>query len=140
MPEASYEWVDHTADFRLVGRAPSQKALFALVAEAMFELIVDRSNAQPVETVTVEVSALDAQALMVQWLNELLYRFEADGLLPLRFEIKRLTGTYLEAEVSGDRFDPDKHEVMAEIKAATYHHLQVARHGDEWHAEVVFDT
>jgi len=140
MAKGTYEWVDHTADFRLLARASSMADIFALVADAMFGLILDRSDARPVETVAVAVDAPDREALMVQWLNELLYVYEVDEFVPVEFIIGKLSDTEIAADIRGERLDPDRHEIQEELKAATYHHLRVEPHGDEWRAEVVFDT
>jgi SHS2 domain-containing protein len=45
----------------------------------------------------------------------------------------------MRASVSGEEFDPERHEGRLLIKAATYHRLKIERKGDRWETEIIFD-
>jgi SHS2 domain-containing protein len=88
----------------------------------------------------VSVSSSDTDALVVDWLNELLYRYEAEGFLPGDFHVSVDDGaTSLTARCHGEPFDPERHGTLTAVKAATYHGLVVA-HNHEWRIEVILDV
>jgi SHS2 domain-containing protein len=84
--------------------------------------------------------AKDITGLLVNWLNEIIYLQEVDDMLYKRFEIKRLEKDYLEAEVWGERFNPDKHVIKGEVKAATYHQVEIKEEKGIWKIKVIFDV
>jgi SHS2 domain-containing protein len=77
---------------------------------------------------------------MVNYLRELLYLWTGEEKLVDRIEIVHLSDTAVSARVSTDCFQPERHEVRHEIKAVTYHQIEVSRTGDGWQAMVVFDV
>jgi len=134
-----YEYVEHTADlgFRAYGTSP--ELLFANAAEALFEVLVSLETIRPKEERIVEVEAPGFDALMVSWLNELLYLFDTEGLLLKLFEIKRIEEDYLRATVCGEFMDPARHEIRTGIKAVTYHKLYVRKNDGMWETQVIVD-
>ena len=87
----------------------------------------------------MRVASSDREALAVDWLNDLLFRYEAEGFLPKEFEVSvDQTGTALEARCTGERADPARHRLGTAVKAATYHALKVSE-GGECRVQVVLD-
>jgi SHS2 domain-containing protein len=134
-----FETFEHTADIGLAARGATLEELFANAAMGLVDLIVDPSGLGEDTRVDVTVSAQDRDALLVAWLNELLYLLDSQGFLPRRCRIARLTGTELTAELWGDRVDRDRHSLRRLVKAATYHGLRVARQDGRWEARVILD-
>ena len=137
-----YTFIDHTADVAadLSGRSPAE--LFTAAAQALTDTITDLSAVQPAVTqsVTLDSDALDD--LLVDWLNELLYRFEVQNMLvsdasvTLRDDRGRW---HLAATIAGDAFDPAKHAARVLVKSATYHGLHIVHEQGTWRARIVFD-
>ena len=50
-----------------------------------------------------------------------------------------LSELHLEADVSGEIFDPARHTIFTEIKAVTFHDLQLERDESGWKAQIIFD-
>jgi SHS2 domain-containing protein len=75
----------------------------------------------------------------VAWLNELVYLFDAGGLLFHRFEVLELEETRLRARCHGEQADPSRHRLRTGVKAATYHQLEVRRAGGGWRVRVFLD-
>jgi SHS2 domain-containing protein len=80
----------------------------------------------------------DIEALLVSWLQELLYLLDTEDLVFGRFQVK-LHNFSLEATAWGDVFDPNIHTMNTEVKAVTYHQLEVAKSDQGWQAQVIFD-
>ena len=77
--------------------------------------------------------------LMVNWLDELLYMHDTEGLIFKRFLVRSFEKNSLKATASGEVLDPARHQIKAGIKAVTYHQLYVEKRGGLWEAQVIFD-
>lgn len=135
-----FELFDHTADLGLRVKANSLEALFAEAGRGLLTMLVANPAAvQPVQTKTIELSAEEPSYLLFDWLTELLFAFESAKLLLAEFDIQIASGQ-LTATCRGEPMDPSRHEMDHEVKAITYHGLQVAQQADgTWSAEVIVD-
>ena len=134
--EGEFEELSHTADLSIRVRGVSLADLFVVAARGMFSLMVDPKTIAPRVARPVSVEALDWEMLLVEWLNELLFLYEQEGMLFSRFTVKSLQRTSLSAVVWGVSAEPTR----SEIKAATYHGLRIVRERGWWRADVVFDV
>lgn len=134
-----FKFIDHTADVGMVAYGKDLKELFTNAVLGLFSLIVETDNVAEKDYRQLEISADDKESLLVQWLNELIYLFEVDRLLPKRFDILALSTNHLEARAYGEVYDPSRHKLKTSVKAATYHMLKIERTKDGYEAEVIFD-
>jgi SHS2 domain-containing protein len=134
-----YEVFEHTADVGLRITARDRAELYAQAARALFSLIVDDpATVRPVRSLHFRVEGQDDAYLLFDWLNELLYTFDTQRTLLVEFEVT-LTPAGLEATARGEPYDPAHHRLEHEIKAITYHGLEVRPHDGGWLAEVILD-
>jgi SHS2 domain-containing protein len=135
-----FEHFDHTADLGLRVRAASLEDLLAEAGRGLLAMIVaNPASVQPVQTRTIELPIGEASLLLFDWLTELLYAFESDRLLLSEFDVQTAAGV-LTATCRGEPMDPARHEMDHEVKAITYHGLQVEQQPDgSWLAEVIVD-
>jgi SHS2 domain-containing protein len=133
---------EHTADVGVEVRAATLDALFVDAAAGLCEVITDVSRIAAREERTFEVAAEALDLLLVAWLEELLYRFDTAGELYPRGEV-RISGDggapSLRAQMRGERFDAARHPLKVQVKAITYHGLELARDEQGWRARVIFD-
>jgi SHS2 domain-containing protein len=134
-----FDTFEHTADIGLAARGGTLEELFANAALGLVDLMINPSGLRDAMRVDVAVSAQDRDALLVAWLNELLYLLDSRGFLPRRCRIVRMTDTELTAELWGERVDPGRHVLRRLVKAATYHGLRVAQQDGRWEARVILD-
>ena len=136
---AAFEEVEHTADRALRIFGSDLRELLINAARGMNSLMVKEttaSSATAEKTVAVELEAMDAEELLVDWLNELAFWAEMEMLVFDRFNLHEVTPTYLNASISGSKVQQlEKH-----IKAVTYHNLAVIRTAGGLSATVVFDV
>ena len=130
-----FEELDHTADwaFRAYGR--DLEELYANAAYALFAL-EGVGEGDVTLTREVQVEGIDYEAVLVNWLSELLYLQETRGETYSKFEIHTLTPTSLSATIKGARSGP----LNKFVKAITYHDLKIERTADGWQATVVVDV
>jgi SHS2 domain-containing protein len=136
------EWlkfVDHTADAGIAVEAPDLARLFERAAWGMFSVTTDVAVARPTETSRISIDAPDRVALLVRWLSELNYRHVTEHRILSKFEVVALSEQHLEADVSGEIFDSARHTIFTEIKAVTFHDLQLERDEHGWKARIIFD-
>lgn len=134
-----FETFEHTADIGLVARGRTTKELLTHAAEGLVDLMVDPKGLREGTRLEVTVSAPDRAALLVAWLNELLFLLDTRGFLPRRCRITRAGDTALTAELFGETVDPRRHSVRRMVKAATYHGLRLTRLDGQWEARVILD-
>ena len=134
-----FRFLDHTAEIGIVATGDTLSEAFVAAAEGLFSLMVDLSTVQERLTVDVEVSSTDGEALLVDWLNELLFQSEVQGLLFRRFQVEEIGDTRLRARCHGEPIDPERHALHGGVKAATYHMLEVAQ-GNGYRAQVILDV
>jgi len=130
------EEIDHTADWAIRVSARDLPALFVAAARGMFSLLTDLSQVAADQAFEIDLQAIDVETLLIDWLNELLYRAEEDGLVFTEFAVHELTGSRLRATARGGR----PAELFKVIKAATFNNLSIKHSTDGLEAEIVFDV
>ncbi len=149
----SFAFFDHTGDIgvRLDGRTLDD--LFESAAAALTDSIVSRPSVEPRSTVEIDVESDALDLLLVDFLSEILYRFEVGQFLVARAHIQMrrsdapggglsppsAAAWRLHATLEGETFDAARHSIKVLVKAVTYHALEVTEEADGWHATVVFD-
>ncbi len=136
--EKEFEIVNHTADVGIIAYGASMKEAFANAAKGLFSLITELDDVEEVMHRDIELTAPDQESLLVEWLNELIYLFDAENLLFKRFDITQLSQTHLKARSYGHEVDSSKHRIKTGVKAATYHMLKVEK-GNGSKVQVLFD-
>ena len=134
-----FELFPHTADLGLRVRADDFEGLLADAALGLAAMIAeDAAGSGGERTVRLEIPGRRPDWLLFDWLNELLYLFETERLLPVASRLTHGPGG-VTADVSARRFDPERERLVREVKAITYHGLRVERDADGWIAEVIVD-
>ncbi len=135
----SYEAIDHTADFgvRVFGDNPID--LFQNSAMALMDQVVETASLLPQKEIRLSIKGNDWPDLMVNWLREILYLWSGKALLTRSVQIQSITEKCLSAHVWVDPFSLQQHTLISEIKAVTYHQIQVLDRGSSWEAKVIFD-
>ncbi len=138
--DSGFEIFAVTADkgIRAWGAGPQEA--FRQAARALWGLMVEPAGVEPRRTIPVAVEAADREALLVAWLNELLYLYDARGFIGQDCTISGLTETHLDAELAGETVDLARHVVVSHVKAVTYHQLHVGPTEKGWEAQVVVDV
>jgi len=134
-----YRTLSHTADLKLRIWGATLKELFENAGAALMATITDRRGLRAKETEEITVDAPDREALLVAWLNHLLYLYDVKGFLGRDFTVLDLSSEKLSARIRGEVFDPGRHVSKTAVKAATYHQLEIRQTQDGWQATVILD-
>ncbi len=130
MVNQRFETIDHTADIAIKAFGDSIPEAFQNAAFAMFSQMTDVEKVGNDKEFKVEIEAPDMEQLLVDWLSELLYLFEVEDTIFSEFEVhiqdnEDSTIQKLDAVIRGETLDMGKHSLKTEIKAVTYHMLEI---------------
>ena len=134
-----FEILEHTADIGLRARASTREEVFQALGEGLATLQGAWFPDGGAER-RVQVEAPDPAALLVSWLDELLYIHEAEDAVFSGLVVDRVDDTSLAARVGlAPRGDRELEGVG--VKAATYHRVRLARDPDGlWAGEIYLDV
>ena len=132
-----FEEVEHTADEALRIFGTDLAELFLSAAAGLTHLMAaDVAEISIKIEKNIELNAIDAESLLVEWLGELVYWAESEMLVFKKFRILKATNTYFKANIYGGKASRlEKH-----IKAVTYHNLKIQKTSDGLEATIVFDV
>lgn len=134
-----YELLDHTADLGIRVWAADVKGLFQEAARALFAIITDLEKVTVHLSREVVVQGSGQEELLVAWLSELLYLYEVKGLLFCDFALVEIDEVRVKGVARGEEFDEGRHPIKTEIKAVTYHQLEIKEEEGRWQAQMIFD-
>ena len=125
-----YEYFDVTADIGFKAYGNNLNEAFENAGLAIFNIISDTSNISSDISKSFEITSEDEVSLLYDYLEELLFCHEVDFMLFSSFdvEIEKFDGAFnLKATICGEPIDWQKHERKTEIKAITFHMMDVKK-------------
>ena len=139
-----YEYLPHPADVRFKAYGTTLEEVFEQAAHAMFHVIIDNAALNPEHSVDIELESRGLENLLYDYLSELLYLFEVEEIVFGQFRvdsIEKADGSYiLHGQASGENIDLERHSFETEVKAITYHQLEVTKEKDGYSTHVIVDT
>jgi len=117
--------------------------VFANSALAIAETMTNSAKIKPKIKKSIKLVNSDLNTLLVDFLNEIVRLTDTDKLFFSKFKIKITDagGTWiLQAELAGEKINPKKHELRADIKAVTWHMFELKKGRTGWTARVVLDV
>jgi SHS2 domain-containing protein len=133
-----FRLIEHTADIGLVAYGQTLAEAFANAAYGLLSIIAELRTVKEIESRRLELSEDDAEALLFEWLNRIIYLFDVEMLLFKRFDVSDFNGHGLKATCYGEKYDPSRHQLKMGVKAATYHTLKVDSEKNQ--VQVIFDV
>ncbi len=135
-----WEHFPHMADMGVRGYGATVEEAFAQAALALTAVICDPAGIQRMTPVEIRCEAPDSEALLVDWLNALVYEMAVRQMVFSGFDV-RITGTALQATAWGEPVERERHRPAVEVKGATYTELKVYRdESGAWIAQCIVDV
>ena len=138
-----FEFLEHTADAYVAAYGKTLEEAFENAAYATFEVMTEAERVEPKIEEDVEVEGYDEQALLYNWLEELLVEFDITGKLCSRFKISKIEetkeGYRLKAKIWGETYNPEKHPQKVGIKAVTYHRMEIMKKPEKVTLKFILD-
>jgi len=131
-----------TADIGLDIWGSTLEELYIAGAEGLMSVFLGKFSGQTEEGRTIELEAGSINQLLIDWLSEFVYLFDAEGIVPLDYKVEinaRPDGFRLKGEIGYRRFRPESDRAEHGVKAVTYYRLNVEQVDGIYHCHVVFD-
>ena len=137
-----YETVDHTGDVALRIRAESFAELVREGIRGIASLLYEGEppESDPTERWRRLISGVDREDTFVQALSEALHWMQDAGRVPLEIRVRELPGNAVEVELAGVCADGERCRRVEEIKAVTYHALEIRETEEGLETTVVLDV
>jgi SHS2 domain-containing protein len=140
---APFEFFEHTADIGLKISGKNFQELLTHGADGLLEVMTNASEARfpvdPETRVTVQLAAADGGDMLLKWLREILFYFSSKRFVLKHYEFETVSETALKAQLSGWKFDTKHFDQRVEVKAVTYHALEIRKMPGGWTAQVILD-
>ncbi|MBQ6100471.1 MAG: archease [Methanobrevibacter sp.] len=122
-----YEYFEVTADIGLKAYGNNINEAFENAGLAMFNIITDTSDVDAATEISFEITSEDEVSLLYDYLEELLFHHEVDFMLFSEFHVEIDDDLHLTATAKGEEINWDKHERKTEIKAITFHKMDIIK-------------
>lgn len=133
MPTPGYKNLPHTTDAYIEASGSTFEAALEYAGQALFDTMCDLKSISVSLTEKVDATGSDEVRLTYDWLEKLLLKFELEHKVYSKFKVK-LTGTpsagfHLAGIIYGEPYDRKKHVGKVEVKAVTFHKMEIVREG-----------
>jgi SHS2 domain-containing protein len=122
-----YRYLDHMTDAVIEAYGSTLEEAFESAAKALNDTMIDLKEVKPDREVRIQASGHDLQELLFDWLDKVMLLLVADGIVMSEFSVKirHDDGYSLEGVARGEKLDLQKHHYKVEIKAVTYHEMEI---------------
>ncbi len=135
-----FELLEHTSDIGVLARGATREEALIAASHGVVSILADPSAFRPLEERTLTAAGIDTASQIVDWLNEILFFFDTEGMVFVEFNIDSWTNTEIRGRARGERFNIDRHELRTGVKAATYHQFESRQTEDGWELQVFLDV
>ncbi|ACV25057.1 archease [Methanocaldococcus fervens] len=137
-----FNYFETTADLGVEAKGKTLEEAFKEGAKGLYNIMVDIDKVDKKEKVEFEVTGEDLEELLYNFLNELLFYTDVENLVFNDFDVKieRYENGYkLRCIAYGEKIDKEKHNIKEEVKAVTYHKMEVKEEEDGWRVRYIVD-
>ncbi len=139
MTTRGFEIIEHPADVGVAFWAPDLPGAFAEAARGLAALLGATSDAPPERSISIRIAGEDRLELLYNWLDEILYQFDGEGLLITRFDVRAAGERSLAAECAGAP-PGESPDGSYDVKAITYHQLAIEQRNGGWYGRYFVDV
>jgi SHS2 domain-containing protein len=127
-----YKLLEHTTDAFIEVTAPSLEEAFIRAGESVVDITLDQKLVEEKEQRTLSVTGDDLDFLLFNWLEEVIYQLITEGFAIHRISLKIVKNSdyKISATTFGEEIDLKKHQFKVEIKAPTFHLMEIKQNGD----------
>lgn len=139
---SGYRYLDHMTDAVIEAYGSTLEEAFENAAKGLNDTMIELKDVIPEREVQINAKGSDLYELLFDWLDKVMLLLVADGFAMSQFKvrIKKVNANYeLEGLAMGEKLDLTKHHYKVEIKAVTYHEMQIQKEGDNYTLRFLLD-
>ncbi|QQS34710.1 MAG: archease [Ignavibacteriales bacterium] len=140
---SGYTFVDHTADIAVDIATSSLEELFTLSASAWKEVVCELVDLPESGSMKIELTSFSIETLLVTFISELNFLFQKKYCLMTNIEEIKISEMddefYLAANIIGSTFNLSDIKLKAEVKAVTYHQMEIEKLNGQFKTRIIFD-
>lgn len=136
---AGFESVEHTADLAIRAWAEEMSGLIEQSARGMLDLMLSQPP-DAADSVQILGTGDDREELVIDCLRQILLLIDTEGLVPVSARVLRADETQVRCEVGVVAIEDGREALAEDIKAVTYHALEVRSRDGMLEVEIVFDV
>lgn len=137
--QPSYETFDHTADVGLLIRAASLPELIQPAMEGFYAMIGELVACGDATSSEICLRGDDSAILLRDFLQELLVLFDRDEQMVTSIEVSCFDDSKLQVAIQINAVDMNRSAFYREVKAITYHELDISPIDNGWEATIILD-
>lgn len=128
MNELSYKLLDHATDALIEVTASDLPEAFLIAANSVIETTLDRDTVQEKQEMNIKVKGKDLRYLLFNWIEAVIYQLITDGfaIKRIKLDLHKNDEYEISATSYGEPIDLKKHNFMVEIKAPTFHEMEIS--------------
>lgn len=130
-----YEILEYTTDLKVRASGETKEELFLNMMIGMFRGARVETKDQDKVAREIKVESIDEPSLLVDFLSEVLSLSDINNEAYFKVEFSKLTNKELQGKIFGQPIE----KIGLEIKAVTYHGIEIKKVGDTWEAIILFD-
>jgi len=132
-----YKFLEHTGDIKFQAYGKTINEAFQNVVSAISNFLARGKRVKSIKKKKVEVKGHDKESLLYDFIEEIIYLFDAENFVVSKAKVK-ITENTLKAELLGD--NASNYKDLDQIKAATYHDMHIKKTKSGWEVQVVLDV
>jgi protein archease len=134
LPAPRYEFLPHTTDAYIQSTGATFEEALENAGLALFDTMCNLKSISHKQVDNVEADGADEVELLYDWLETLLLKFELEGKVYSKFHVDLMAAgsatLHINAKAYGEKYNRQVHDSKVEVKAATYHKMEVVREGN----------
>jgi SHS2 domain-containing protein len=137
-----YRFLDHMTDAVIEAYGTTLEEAFENAAKALCDTMIDLKTVRPQREIKFSAEGNDLYSLLFDWLDKVMLLLVADRIAMSQFSvnIKQHDNSYLlEGSTRGEPLELDRHHYKVEIKAVTYHEMEIKQEKDMVIARFLLD-
>jgi SHS2 domain-containing protein len=131
--------IEHTADTGFEVWGTTKEQVFESAAKAFFNIMWQINALQENQPEIIEVTGIDLEELLVNFLEEFLYLYDAKRLVCRGLKVETITENKVHAKAWLQKFNEARDQELLGVKAVTYHQLFIGKKNDTWTAQIFLD-
>lgn len=136
-----FRLLDHPSDVGILARGVTREEALIEASNGLVSILANPIDFRPREERYFKASGTDHAEQIINWLNEILFFFDTEGMVFVEFEIDSWNSDEIIGRARGERLDFDRHEFRTGVKAATYHQFESHPTSDGgWEIRVFVDV